>query len=55
MSIHGLCFDIGSSGKCCGNCYKCADNYSDEAMTDEEIISRLGKDEQERMLKEYQD
>lgn len=55
MSIHGLCFDVGSSGKCCDNCYECADNYGDESMTDKEIISRFSKDEQERMLKAYQE
>lgn len=54
MSIHGMCFDVGSSGNCCDNCYKCAYNFGDESMTDEEVIKRLGKEEQERMLKEYE-
>ena len=54
MYTHGLCFDVGSSGKCCGNCYKCADKYGDKPITDEEIAIRLGKCEQERMLAEYE-
>lgn len=54
MSIHGFCFDVATLGLCCDNCYKCALKYGDELMTDEDIISRLGKDEQERMLREYE-
>ena len=53
MSMHGLCFDVGSSGNCCDNCYECADKYGDEPITDEKIVTRLGKCEQERMLNEY--
>jgi len=52
MSIHGLCFDIGMSGKCCNNCYVCSDEHGGEIATSE-IINNVGADEQLKMLKEY--
>jgi len=46
------CFDIGISGYCKGNCYRCQ-AFDDDNMTDQTIIDSVGKIKQERMLKEY--
>jgi hypothetical protein len=48
------CFDIGISGYCKGNCYKCQAFYDDD-MTDQDVINIVGKDEQEKMLREYEE
>jgi len=54
MSVHGLCFDVGSSGNCCDNCYECSKKYGYEIMSDDEIIKIVGENEQKRMLYEYE-
>lgn len=52
MSVHGFCFDVGMSGKCCDNCYSCADENGGDFSNDD-IIDKVGISEQQRMLREY--
>lgn len=48
------CFNIGISGNCKNNCYKCSAFDNDE-MTDQDIVDNFGVEEQERMLKEFEE
>jgi hypothetical protein len=55
MGIYGLCFEVGQMGRCCDNCYECADKYREYPMTDREAIKNTSREDQERMLRDYKE
>lgn len=47
------CEEVGLSGSCMNNCYKCSEAYGFE-MDDDEIRFLFGEEEQKMMLYDYQ-